>query len=191
MSPGNKKSIFEECRDNDYVHYKPKKEKELKNRYYIKTKNGDVIPVSYPTLEEAIDNAMGGCEIILNGQVVHKIASPIEEEIKEWADAIKTVFSPAGTNHLEKIIENGCNDLRDRLGSKNAEYASPEDVYHNFEEAAKMIPNGTKQIALWNFMVKHLVSLQDIIFKQENEDLIPEKCGDIRAYITLLEGMYD
>lgn len=91
---------------------------------------------------------------------------------------------------LDKIISYSTDDLKNRLSKKNKEYAGKDDVYHNFLEGAKLC-NCEPMQYLYYLMTKHLVSVKDIVDKGLNDkDLIAEKCGDIRAYITLLEGYY-
>ena len=64
--------------------------------------------------------------------------------------------------------------------SKNQEYANLDDVFKNFNEAAKLtIGKKNNYVAAWNFAVKHLVSVSDIIKKPSkfSDEKIAEKFG--------------
>ena len=91
---------------------------------------------------------------------------------------------------LDKIINYSTEDLTKRLRRKNQEYAEINHVYHNFIEGAKICGCLEMQF-LWSLMAKHLVSVKDFVDQGlTDKDVIAEKCGDIRAYITLLECYY-
>lgn len=74
---------------------------------------------------------------------------------------------------------------------KSKEYATPSDKLHNFKVAGKFM-NLSPDQSLWGFLVKHLVSIQDIV----NSDTIPtvatidEKIGDCINYFILLEAIW-
>lgn len=77
---------------------------------------------------------------------------------------------------------------------KEAEYATTTDRFHNFKVAARKL-NCTPERALLGMMVKHTVSVEDIIDSLDtgnpklDTDLIYEKIGDSVNYLILLEGM--
>ena len=76
--------------------------------------------------------------------------------------------------------------------SKNHEYAEVSDVFKNFRNAAKLTVGGDKNYeAAWNFAVKHLVSIQDIIDQQEffTDEQIDEKFGDFMVYLHMIRAM--
>lgn len=76
--------------------------------------------------------------------------------------------------------------------TKAKEYANDEDRLHNFNKAGKM-SNQTPEKALRGMLLKHIVSMDDII---ENIDkgvlpskaLLDEKIGDIINYYILIEA---
>ena len=76
--------------------------------------------------------------------------------------------------------------------SKNKEYANLDDVFKNFNEAAKMtIGKKNNYVAAWNFAVKHLVSVSDIIKKPSkfSDEQIAEKFGDLIIYLHMIHAM--
>lgn len=80
------------------------------------------------------------------------------------------------------------------LGTKALEYASNENRYHNFDVAARIL-NCTPEQALQGMMLKHIVSVFDLIDQTESAEdkitdaLIDEKIGDLINYLILLEGL--
>lgn len=96
------------------------------------------------------------------------------------------MFSEVVKERLEKI--------EDTLTKKAKEYASNSDRFHNFNVAAR-IAGITPEAALYGMMLKHEVSVRDLIDLAEacpsklNEVLIDEKIGDNINYLILLEGM--
>ncbi|RLB94056.1 MAG: hypothetical protein DRH26_02200 [Deltaproteobacteria bacterium] len=80
------------------------------------------------------------------------------------------------------------------LGEKAKEYAPKNDRFHNFNVAAR-ISGTTPEKALYGMMLKHEVSVLDLIEMAENEPdklneaLIDEKIGDNIDYLILLEGL--
>lgn len=87
----------------------------------------------------------------------------------------------------------GC--MKTTLLDKAKEYASDSNRLHNFNMAAIM-SRTTPEKALWGFMVKHLVSLRDMIDKLEDPsfglsfELVNEKIGDTVNYLVLLEALF-
>lgn len=82
------------------------------------------------------------------------------------------------------------------LIKKSDEYATSENVFHNFDEGTKISLHKTNVAVGWEYNCKHLQSIKDII--QEIEDnnleritpeLINEKMGDAIIYFILIEGM--
>lgn len=97
---------------------------------------------------------------------------------------------------FEDIFEQQVTKCRDVLTSKAKEYAKDYDRLHNFKVAADFI-QGTPEQALWGFLVKHLVSLSDMIPTSSSDegystDLWDEKIGDSINYLILLRALvYD
>jgi hypothetical protein len=103
------------------------------------------------------------------------------EELKSWI-----------TLRLDR-----CNGV---LTVKTAEYSN-SDVFHNFIEGGRIL-NTSKEHALWGYIMKHLVSIQDIVTNvgldkhlESCTDTLPsleiwnEKIGDTLNYLLLLDAM--
>jgi len=94
------------------------------------------------------------------------------------------------------VVDKRCEFVKEVLQKKAKEYARGGDRFHNFNEAAKIL-NTTPEKALRAFMVKHEVSVIDLIekandytFKKDVScELIEEKIGDMINYLILLEGL--
>ena len=92
---------------------------------------------------------------------------------------------------FHKVFEYRMKMVENTLFKKAAEYATDDDRLHNFHSAAGMTGQTPAQ-ALWGFVVKHIISVQDII--KSGRVMTPaeanEKIGDIIAYMVLLEAVY-
>ena len=77
------------------------------------------------------------------------------------------------------------------LGNKAKEYAVSDDRLHNFRVAAK-IQDVSVPKAIWWFMLKHLVSVKDLVDGniKPTTPLVEEKIGDMINYLILLEGAF-
>lgn len=78
------------------------------------------------------------------------------------------------------------------LDSKGQEYSTDDNKLHNFEKAAR-ISGQTREQALKGMLLKHEVSISDIIEKTSkgeypSQPVIDEKIGDIINYYILLEA---
>lgn len=97
------------------------------------------------------------------------------------------------TNNV-KQFENVCEDRLEKIANvlvdKAKEYAQGTNRYHNFEVAARSIGT-TREKALLGMMLKHWVSVLDIIKNPQNysNKIVDEKIGDMINYLILLEGM--
>ena len=70
---------------------------------------------------------------------------------------------------------------------KNSNYATSDDVLHNFKAGAAIM-GGTQGQACWGYLTKHLVALRDKIERDDfsnREDLL-EKCQDAINYIKFI-----
>lgn len=78
------------------------------------------------------------------------------------------------------------------LGRKAAEYASEGDRLHNFKSAGLLLGTTPEQ-ALLGFLMKHLVSIFDMVHdvpvQQKPLAQWDEKIGDAINYLILLEGL--
>jgi hypothetical protein len=80
------------------------------------------------------------------------------------------------------------------MQSKNKEYARGRNKLHNFAKAAEFAEGGHQIGALKGMMLKHTVSIYDLMDdacngKMADEELWNEKIVDHIAYLTLLYGM--
>jgi len=84
--------------------------------------------------------------------------------------------------------------IRKTLITKAKEYATTENRFHNFDVAARIL-DCTPEQALYGMMLKHLVSVINLIDWTETnkakvtEELVYEKIGDLINYLILLEGL--
>ena len=79
------------------------------------------------------------------------------------------------------------------LCSKGEEYSRNNDRLYNFKVAARMAGN-TKFEALYGMWLKHIVSIQDMIFDAANgslpsQKLIDDKLSDNINYSVLFEAL--
>jgi len=92
------------------------------------------------------------------------------------------------------IVENRLIKIQETLAAKAKEYASDDSRFHNFEVGGRII-GVTPEKALQGMMLKHIVSVFDLIDWTETDDkritteLIDEKIGDTINYLILLEGL--
>ncbi len=77
------------------------------------------------------------------------------------------------------------------LQKKGAEYANEANVFHNFEEGAKLSFHNSREMVAWEYMIKHLQSIKDMISNNTpySEHVIREKFGDAINYMILMEAM--
>lgn len=81
-----------------------------------------------------------------------------------------------------------------KLQEKALEYSRNGDPFHNFNQGA-IRKNKDPRIILYGFLLKQLISLDDIIDdleklnKEPVESMIDEKIGDIIIYLALLRTM--
>lgn len=85
-------------------------------------------------------------------------------------------------------------DLVSRTARKQVEYARGTNAFHNFNAATGLAFADSNAKIAWEFNVKHLQSLKDIIEDISNggevsEHHIDEKVGDIIVYMTLIRDM--
>ncbi len=87
-------------------------------------------------------------------------------------------------------LEDRLKNIKRVLGSKAAEYAKDDNRLHNFDTAARVLGT-TPEKALDGMMVKHEVSVRDMINSPESvtKELVDEKIGDFINYLVLLEHM--
>lgn len=101
------------------------------------------------------------------------------------------------TEQFELVKEDILSKLNKVLSTKNREYTGEhDDRLSNFKKASCIL-NSTPEQALWGFLVKHLVSIGEIVNQYIHIDtpdafikLIEEKTIDVMAYMILLNAIY-
>lgn len=97
-------------------------------------------------------------------------------------------------DEVTSCVEKRIQKTREVLAVKAGMYATPNNRLHNFDSAARIL-NCTPEQALQGMMVKHIVSVFDLIRWTETEPqsistaLIDEKIGDTINYMILLESL--
>ena len=95
---------------------------------------------------------------------------------------------------FEKVIDDQVKHIWSSMAAKNAEYATDEDKLYNFKRTAE-IKRCTPESALWGMLLKHYVSVQDIVEAVERGEqppkmsIIAEKIGDLINYLILLKAL--
>ena len=90
------------------------------------------------------------------------------------------------------LVEEILNRVETTLVKKGKEYSTEENKLHNFDRAAQM-SDQSREKALLGMLLKHEVSIRDIVDKiDENRlptiELLEEKLTDILSYYILLEA---
>lgn len=96
------------------------------------------------------------------------------------------------STEFEQIVADRLKAITATLVIKAKEYARGDDRLHNFKRGAQM-SNQTPERVLQGFLLKHQISLMDILDDIEkgnfpNPSVIDEKIGDIINYMILLEA---
>lgn len=93
---------------------------------------------------------------------------------------------------FKKGINKSVYQIQEILTIKSQEYWRDNNPFHNFETGAR-ISNTYPEKVLYGFLLKHLVSLQDIIndlpTKKVHQSLIEEKITDIVVYMLVLKEL--
>lgn len=91
---------------------------------------------------------------------------------------------------FQKILNDRLCKIKTTLDKKAGEYSSDEDRLYNFKQAAAIM-GVEPQEALWGMAVKHLVSVQDLVYKnlENTKANVNEKIGDLINYLILLEAL--
>ena len=97
-------------------------------------------------------------------------------------------------NSFDEVVDDRIEKIRSVLQKKAVEYSGDGDRFHNFNVAAHIV-GSTPEKALRGMMLKHLVSVFDLVEwaqtgdERLSEPLIDEKIGDLINYLILLEAM--
>ena len=88
------------------------------------------------------------------------------------------------------IVEKQLDRIKNVLVKKAVEYNLDEDRLSVFKHAAALSEETPEQ-ALYGFMLKHIISVTDMINSKETytEELWNEKITDICNYLILLQGL--
>jgi len=95
---------------------------------------------------------------------------------------------------FDAIVKARLKKIQTVLVAKGKEYSSEDDRFHNFNVAGR-IAGTTPEKALYGMMLKHEVSVLDLIemagtdTTELDEGMIDEKIGDNINYLILLEGL--
>ena len=98
------------------------------------------------------------------------------------------------STRFDWLVNNQCERIKNSLLVKGEEYrAGDKDVFHNFKVAASR-RNVTPERALDGFLLKHEVSVGDIINNLDkgilpDKEMLSEKIKDIINYYILLENL--
>lgn len=96
-------------------------------------------------------------------------------------------------DRFNEVVQFRCDQIHKVLTKKAAEYARG-DRLSNFKTAAQIQKDTPEQICV-NFMMKHIVSILDIVDdldggKVATEDMVNEKIGDAINYLILLDALF-
>ena len=94
------------------------------------------------------------------------------------------------TKQFNQILDRRLKLSKEILSNKAKEYATT-DRLHNFKVAARIL-NTTPENALRGMMMKHIVSVFDLIDNLPiipTAELVDEKIGDTINYLILLESL--
>ena len=91
---------------------------------------------------------------------------------------------------FDQLVGERCGKIKAVLQSKAKEYVQGGDRFHNFKVAADIV-GGSPEEALHGMMLKHIVSVLDLIKYPETrtKQMVDEKVGDNINYLILLEGI--
>lgn len=98
---------------------------------------------------------------------------------------------------LEKFLQEQSEffeQLHNLCKQKQTEYTRGTDAFHNFQKAKDLSFHSTTSKVAWEYMVKHLQSIKDLLNDDENNNpininQIDEKIGDVIIYLTLIRSM--
>lgn len=115
--------------------------------------------------------------------------TPLESGISFSGESKKVVDEFVKKTDFDSILLQRLEKIKTVLGNKAKEYSHEGDRFFNFRQAAKDLPSGCPKQALYGMMLKHWVSVQDLVFGRLDASLADEKIGDMINYLILLEGL--
>lgn len=93
------------------------------------------------------------------------------------------------TRTFDQVVDDRIQKIRNTLSKKAGEYATSGNKFHNFDVAGRISDSPPEQ-ALFGMMLKHIVSVMDIVESGiTTEAQLDEKIGDTINYLILLEGI--
>lgn len=101
------------------------------------------------------------------------------------------------TEEFDEVVNFRKRQISEILINKAKEYSVNGDRLHNFNVASRIM-NQSREKCLIGFMMKHFVSIMDMVdnFEPNNPDTVPtkylieEKIGDAVNYLVLLEACF-
>lgn len=99
------------------------------------------------------------------------------------------------SNQFDRLLKRRIEKILGVLANKAKEYSSNSERLHNFYRASA-ISGRNPETALYGMMLKHLVSVLDILDASEKGSLpdrpvVDEKIGDLINYLILLEAVFE
>ena len=96
-------------------------------------------------------------------------------------------------NHFEKVITDTLSEVKELLIVKGKEYRRNDNVYHNFDQGAK-IKGITPEKVLDGFLLKHEVSIADMTNDLDkgvmpSKEKVEEKFNDNIIYLLIKKAM--
>lgn len=133
-----------------------------------------------------------------NGRLQSEISSNhsmnINENFEEHFELVEEVTKPQSTNtSFDQVIEETLTQVRELLIVKSKEYRRNGNVYHNFEEGAK-ISGLSREKVLDGFLLKHEISIKDMTNDLDlgiipSIEKITEKFNDNLIYLLIKKAM--
>lgn len=98
-----------------------------------------------------------------------------------------------GLSEFDTLVRQRCEALITTLSVKGREYRRNNNEFHNFEKGGQ-ITGQSREKVLIGFMLKHLISVMDIVDDldkgiEPSPSAVDEKVGDLIVYLTILEAM--
>lgn len=119
------------------------------------------------------------------------IPNPKSEVAADESEDVETIFSLEDFANEQKAFF----DKLYNLGRvKQKEYSRGKSAFHNFERSKDLSFHKTRTKSAWEYMVKHLQSVKDLLDDEERGEyidpkVVDEKIGDIIIYMTLIRSM--
>ena len=95
--------------------------------------------------------------------------------------------------HFEKVVTDTLEEVKELLIVKGKEYRRNDNVYHNFDQGAK-IKGITSEKVLDGFLLKHEISIADMTDDLDkgilpNKEKVEEKFNDNIIYLLIKKAM--